>query len=137
MHCISIFLDSRNSMDISKSIFTFQYQLVFKVFNALIKISKIWDAKLFLKQKYQSRTLEIYLYLEEIDVNLKVADFTLIYWYWHGREIYPHNLQFCEIEQGRKYIKDWIELLTPPGSSVNNGVLLIIEVLRYLSVSAH
>ena len=79
MHCISIFLDLRNSMDISRSIFTFQYQLVFKVFNALIKISEIWDAKLFLKQKYQSRTLEIYLYLEEIDVNLKLADFTLIY----------------------------------------------------------
>ena len=78
MHCISIFLDSRNSMDISKSIFTFQYQLVFQVFNALIKISEIWYAKLFLKQKYQSRTLEIYVYLEE-DVNLKVAELTLIY----------------------------------------------------------
>ena len=136
MHCISIFLDSRNSMDISKSIFTFQYQLVFKVFNALIKISEIWDAKLFLKQKYQSRTLEIYLYLEEIDVNLKVADFTLIYWYWHGREIYPHNLQFCEIEQGRKYVKDCREVLTP-WSSVNNGVVLIIEISRYLSDSIH
>ena len=64
--------------DYSKSIFTFQYQLVFQVFNALIKISEIWYAKLFLKQKYQSRTLEIYVYLEE-DVNLKVAELTLIY----------------------------------------------------------
>ena len=64
--------------DYSKSIFTFQYQLVFRVFNALIKISEIWDAKLFLKQKYQSRTLEINVYLEE-DVNLKVAELTLIY----------------------------------------------------------
>ena len=79
MHCVSIFCDSRKALDNSEGIFTFQYQLVFRVFNALIKISEIWDAKLFLKQKYQSRTLEIYLYLEEIDVNLKVADFTLIY----------------------------------------------------------
>ena len=30
--CISIFLDSRKAMDNSKSIFTFQYQLVFRVF---------------------------------------------------------------------------------------------------------